>query len=140
MLQHRGLDFDVQLFAGLFAHAMQGMPAARTRLLIVRQVVFDARTRQVDRQRLAAALAARRFATRWQTRLGQGERSVGFLAADAGGGLSSGDLLGFVEKAIGLLLALGGEAFQLRQVELLFKERVQMRCAASAARAWRSRM
>ena len=28
MLQHRGLDLDVQLFAGLFAHAMQAMAAA----------------------------------------------------------------------------------------------------------------
>ena len=44
----------------------------------------------------------------------------GILAAVPG---LSGDLLSFVEQAIGLLLAPGGEALQLRQAELLFEQR-----------------
>ncbi len=118
MLQHRGLNLDVQLLARLFSHAVQRMAATGARLPVVRQIVFDARARQVGRQRFAAALAVRRLVEGRQSGLGQGERCVGLLIGIRGGG----DVLGFVEDAVGQLLALRREAFQLYQAELFFEQ------------------
>ncbi len=42
ILQHRGFHLDMQLLGDEFAHAMQRMAAARTGLLIVGKVIFNA--------------------------------------------------------------------------------------------------
>ena len=49
VLKHRGLYFDMQLFADLFAHTVQGVRAARTYLRAFGQIVFDALAWQVRR-------------------------------------------------------------------------------------------
>ncbi|MBB5510861.1 hypothetical protein HDG35_007158 [Paraburkholderia sp. JPY681] len=118
MLQDRRLRLDMQLFADLFAHTVKLACAARAYPLVIRQVVFDALTRQMRRQRFASRTAPRYF--RWvrQAGIGQHEGVCREIIVMRIGG---GDLLGFIEHAIAQLLAARREAFALRQAELLLQ-------------------
>ena len=118
MLQHRGLHFDVQLFADFFAHAMHRAAAARTDLLVFGQVVLDALTRQFCRQRLATTLASGGLIGLRQPRVRQRERVVRLVVP---GWRCRGHLLGFVECAVLELLAARGKALALREPELLLE-------------------
>src|SRR4051794_23911186 len=59
----------MKLLRDSLAHAMHLATAARTRLLIVGQVILDALTRQVRRQRPAAALLSRSVFDGWHARV-----------------------------------------------------------------------
>ncbi|CAE6872869.1 hypothetical protein R69658_08248 [Paraburkholderia aspalathi] len=119
VLQHGRLRLDVQLFAELFAHAMQGVRAAWADLLVFGQVVFDALAWQVRGQRLTSAFAGRRCRHVRQACVGQRERGVDLGVVVASFGV--GDLFSLVKDAIPELLAGWSEAFALRQAKLLFQ-------------------
>ena len=79
----------MKLLGDSLAHAMHLTTAARTRLLIVGQIILDALARQVRRQRPAAALLSRRAFDGWQTRV----RKFGDSVRCTAGVILIGDLL-----------------------------------------------
>jgi len=79
------------LLGDSLAHAMHLATAARTRLLIVGQVILDPLTRQVRRQRSAAALLSRCAFDGWQARV----RKFGDIVRFAAVIILVGGLLGF---------------------------------------------
>jgi hypothetical protein len=118
MLQHRGLDLDVQLLGYFLAHAVQRALTAGTDLAVLGQVVFDARARQAGRQTLAPPLGRHRRIGRRQAGVGQRKCRISILVG-AGGGYQ---LLGFIEDPVLHLLAGRGEALALGQAQLFFKQ------------------
>src|SRR5579863_2395955 len=86
----------MKLLADSLAHAMHLATAARTRLLIVGQVILDALARQVRRQRPAAALLSRRAFDGWQARV----RKFGDSVRCTAGVILIGDLFGFIEETV----------------------------------------
>src|ERR1700761_6882189 len=108
----------MQLFADLFAHTMKLVCAARAYLLVIGQVVFDALTWQMRRQRFASRTARCRLRHIRQASLGQREgvgRDVIVMR------FSGSDLFSLVEDPITQLLAAGREAFALCQAKLLLQ-------------------
>jgi len=80
----RGRRRDVQLFADVFADAVQRALAAAANLLVCGQIVFDALARQVCRQGLASALLRRRWRNLWQAGIGQRHGTIlrrGFICS-----------------------------------------------------------
>ena len=116
MLQHRRLHLDVQLLGDGLAHPMHPIMAARTVLLILTQIMFDALARQIVRQRLAAACLRRRLWSLRQSRVRHGDR-LDIVVVPA----FSGGLLGFVEDALLELFALRRIPVQALQAQLLLK-------------------
>jgi hypothetical protein len=108
----RGHRRDMQLFADVFADAVQRALAAAANLLLFGQIVFDALARQVRRQGLTSTLLGRRWRDLWQASIGQRHGTILRRGAH---------LLGFVEHPFAALLATGSIALELRQTELLFE-------------------
>lgn len=104
----------MQLLGDEFAHAMQRMAAARTGLLIVGKVIFNALAWQICRKRFTPALAAFRRFHLWQSRVGKlsgvGLVTVGQALISIG--IESG-VLGFIEDAIHMLFAARRKTMQL---------------------------
>src|SRR5512133_4118735 len=95
---------------------MHPIAAARTVLLILTQIMFDALARQIVRQRLAAACLRCRLWSLPQSRVRHGDR-LDIVVVPA----FSGGLLGFVEDALLELFALRRVAAQALQAQLLLK-------------------
>ena len=91
----------MKLLGDSLAHAMHLAAAARTRLLIVGQVMLDALTRQVRRQRPAAALLYRCVFDGGQARV----RKFGDIVRFTAGVILIGGLLSFIEETIDVLFA-----------------------------------
>ena len=101
----------MKLLGDSLAHAMHLATAARTRLLIVGQVILDALTRQVRRQRPAAALLSRCVFDGWQARV----RKFGDIVRFTAGVILIGGLLGFIEETINMLFAARRKTMQACQ-------------------------
>lgn len=86
---------------------MHLMLAARTRLLILGQVIFDALARQMFRQGFAAALLALRFLARRKA----GVRQVDEIAVVASV-ILIGNLFGFIKEPVDVLFALRRKTMQ----------------------------
>jgi hypothetical protein len=101
----------MKLLGDSLAHAMHLATAARTRLLIVGQVILDPLTRQVRRQRFAAALLSRCAFDGWQARV----RKFGDIVRFAAGIILVGGLLGFIEQTVDVLFAARRKTMQACQ-------------------------
>lgn len=123
MLQHRRLHLDVQLLGDGLAHPMYPIMAARTVLLVLTQIMFDALARQIVRQRLAAACLRRRLWSLRQSRVRHGDR-LDIVVVPA----FSGGLLGFL-KMRSLSFSLFG-AYRCRRSRRNCSSRCSTRCAS----------
>src|SRR3954463_15693679 len=101
----------MKLLGDSLAHAMHLATAARTGLLIVGQVILDPLTRQVRRQRSAAALLSRCAFDGWQARV----RKFGDIVRFAAGIILVGGLLGFIEQTVDVLFAARRKTMQACQ-------------------------
>jgi hypothetical protein len=133
----------MKLLGDSLAHAMHLATAARTRLLVVGQVILGALARQVRRQRPAAALLPRHAFDGWQARV----RKFGDSVRCTAGVILIGDLLGFIEEAVDVLFrsaaqirsfccaisALSSDAFAWATASSAAISRPLARSAASAA-------
>src|SRR5665213_481704 len=107
----------MKLFGDSLAHAMHLAAAARTRLLIVGQVILDALTRQVRRQRPAAALLSRCVFDGGQARV----RKFGDIVRFTAGVILIGGLLSFIEETIDVLFAARRKTMQACQRQFFLK-------------------
>jgi len=98
----------MELFSNSLTHAMHLVAATRATLLIVGKVIFDALTRQVFRQGLAAALLALRLLG-WRK---ASVRQVDEIAVVVASVLFIGNPLGFIEEAIHVLFAFRRKTMQ----------------------------
>ncbi len=111
ILQDLRLHLDMKLLGNGLAHAMHPATAARTGLLVVGKVIFDALTRQVRRQRPTAALLSRRAFDGWQARV----RKFGDIVRFTAGVNLIDRLLGFIEETIDVLFAARRKTMQACQ-------------------------
>jgi hypothetical protein len=91
----------MKLLGNDLAHAMHLLPTARTSLLIVGKVIFDALAWQVCWQRLAATLFARGSFAEWQACV----RKIDDIVVFAVGIILTATLFRFIEEAINMLFA-----------------------------------
>jgi hypothetical protein len=114
MLQHRGLDLDLQLLSDVLTHPVHRLAAARTGFLVLGKVMFDALTRQIRRQGPAAALGGLGLVTLRQPRVRHDRIVVLGLFFRRG-------LFGFVEDAVPDLFAARGVTMRALKPQLLLK-------------------
>ena len=117
ILQNLRLHLDMKLLGNGLAHAMHLATAARTRLLIVGQVILDALARQVCRQRPAAALLSRCVFDGGKPVSGSSTTSFVFAV----GAILIRGLLGFIEEAINVLFAARRKTMQSCQRQLFLE-------------------
>jgi len=117
ILQDLCLHLDMKLLGNALAHAMHLAMAARTSLLIIGKVIFDALARQVFRKRSAATFLTRCAFDRRQACI----RKVDDVVLFAVGVILIRSLLSFVEDAINVLFAARRITMQPCQRQLFFE-------------------